>query len=149
MMSARKTGSKRAAKSEAGPGINPESAPEMVYPMAAPRRARVADSELADADPAAYWPGHYGDVAEEHGSGNVRRKNLNIDQGLLDQARRALGVRTETEAVELGLSAAIEAAEFQQAMLAGFDRLMAIGGLKHDPDDALDFSAFGGALPAR
>lgn len=68
-------------------------------------------------------------IVQEHASGAGRRKNMFVPQGLLDRARTALGVKTETEAVTLGLGAAVDLAEFQHAMLAGFDRLMATGGL--------------------
>lgn len=82
-------------------------------------------------------------------AGPIRRKNLNVNQGLLDRAKQLLGVKTETEAVELGLGAVIELAEFQDEMLAGFDRLMATGGLTHDPDEERDFSGFLAPAPAR
>jgi hypothetical protein len=78
----------------------------------------------------------------------VRRKNLNVDQGLLDTARELLGVRTETEAVTLGLGALVDLAEFRAEMLAGFDDLMEVGGLGPVPDEELDLSGFG-ARPDR
>jgi len=148
-MSTRKSGPKSPAESVAKGKSNTPSAAKTTYPAATKRRSRVHDSGLATADSVVHWPSHYGDVAEERGSGVVRRKNLNIDQGLLDQARLALGVRTETEAVELGLGAVLEVVEFQKAMLEGFDRLMASGAFTHDPDEALDFSAFAGPSAAR
>lgn len=101
----------------------------------------VAESD-ATADRAVVLPEHYGEIAAKRGSGVVRRKNLNIDQGLLDQARRVLGVRTETEAVELGLGAVIELVEFHRDMLEGFDRLMESGGFTHDESEERDFSGF-------
>lgn len=88
-------------------------------------------------------------VAAASTAGPVRRKNLNVNQGLLDRAKQLLGVKTETEAVALGLGAVIELAEFQDEMLAGFDRLMATGGLTHDPDEERDFSGFLAPAPAR
>lgn len=83
-------------------------------------------------------------VIASQASGPVRRKNLNINQGLLDKARSVLGVRTETEAVEIGLGAILELAEFQSEMIAGFDRLMNTGGLVHDESEVLDFAGFVG-----
>ncbi len=148
-MAARKLSPKRAAKAAAIGGAVPASTQKSPYPTSAKRPARVADGALASADQVVHLPGHYGEIAEGRGSGEVRRKNLNIDQGLLDQARRVLGVRTETEAVELGLGAVIELVEFHRDMLDGFDRLMASGGFQHDTDEERDFSGFVSASGAR
>lgn len=68
-------------------------------------------------------------IVREHAGGAGKRKNMFVLQGLLDRAREALGVATETEAVALGLGAAVDLVEFQHEMLAGFDRLMKAGGL--------------------
>jgi hypothetical protein len=54
------------------------------------------------------------------------RKNLHIDQRKLDVARKALGVKTETEAVD----AALDAIAFRQEISKGIRRLRAAGGLK-------------------
>ena len=113
----RKLSRKRAALPAAKGNAVAESAQKSRYPATAKRPAK-------------------------RGSGVVRRKNLNIDQGLLDQARRVLGVRTETEAVELGLGAVIELVEFHRDMLDGFDRLMESGGFTHDQSEERDFSGF-------
>ncbi|HEY0972067.1 MAG TPA: hypothetical protein VGE02_13960 [Gemmatimonadales bacterium] len=80
-------------------------------------------------------------------SGEVRRKNLNVDQGLLDKVKSKLGLRTETEAVEMGLGALLEIAEFQEELLAGFDDLMRVGGLGDQVDEELDFSGFRARTP--
>ena len=68
-------------------------------------------------------------IVQDHAGEAGKRKNMFVPQGLLDRARQALGVKTETEAVALGLGAAVDLAEFQHEMLAGFDRLMETGGL--------------------
>ena len=54
------------------------------------------------------------------------RKNLHIDQRKLNIARKALGVKTETEAVD----AALDAIAFRQEISEGIRRLRAAGGLK-------------------
>jgi Arc/MetJ family transcription regulator len=54
------------------------------------------------------------------------RKNLHIDQRKLNVARKALGVKTETEAVD----AALDATAFRQEISEGIRRLRAAGGLK-------------------
>jgi hypothetical protein len=54
------------------------------------------------------------------------RKNLRIDQRKLDVARKALGVKTETEAVD----AALDAIAFRQEISEGIQSLRAAGGLK-------------------
>jgi Arc/MetJ family transcription regulator len=54
------------------------------------------------------------------------RKNLHIDQRKLDVARKALGVKTETEAVD----AALVAIAFRQEISKAIRRLRAAGGLK-------------------
>ena len=54
------------------------------------------------------------------------RKNLHIDQRKLNVARKALGVKTETEAVD----AALDAIAFRQEISEGIKSLRAAGGLK-------------------
>lgn len=87
-------------------------------------------------------------IVREHAGGAGTRKNMFVPQGLLDRARKALGVRTETEAVALGLGAAVDLAEFQQEMLAGFDRLMKTGGLSPVEGEDVVLDGFR-ARPAR
>jgi Arc/MetJ family transcription regulator len=53
------------------------------------------------------------------------RKNLHIDQRKLDAARKALGVKTETEAVD----AALDAIAFRKEISEGVQRLRQAGGL--------------------
>ena len=53
------------------------------------------------------------------------RKNLHIDQRKLDAARKALGVKTETEAVD----AALDAIAFREEITEGVRRVRAAGGL--------------------
>jgi Arc/MetJ family transcription regulator len=54
------------------------------------------------------------------------RKNLRIDQRKLDAAREALGVKTETEAVD----AALDAIALRKELSRGIRRARAAGGLK-------------------
>jgi hypothetical protein len=54
------------------------------------------------------------------------RKNLNIDQRKLSVARKALGLKTETETVD----AALDAIAFRQEISEGIRRLRSAGGLK-------------------
>jgi hypothetical protein len=54
------------------------------------------------------------------------RKNLHIDQRKLNIARKTLGVKTETEAVD----AALDAIAFRQEISEGIQSLRAAGGLK-------------------
>ena len=88
-----------------------------------------------DGEGAAALPGTVTRLVREHAGGAGKRKNMFVPQGLLDRAREALGVRTETEAVALGLGAAIDLAEFQREMLSAFDRLMQTGGLSPVEDE--------------
>lgn len=41
------------------------------------------------------------------------KKTLNIDEGLLKEAREATGARTDTEAIRLGLEALVRQAAYQ------------------------------------
>jgi hypothetical protein len=108
------------------------------------RKTPTSVSRVAEpaTPPAAALPATLSRFAAARASGQVRRKNLNVDQGLLDQARELLGVRTETEAVALGLGAVLDLAEFHAAMLAGFDDLMQVGGLGLVEGEELDLSGF-------
>ena len=54
------------------------------------------------------------------------RKNLHIDQRKLNAARKALGVKTETETVD----AALDAIALRKELSGGMRRLRAAGGLK-------------------
>ena len=58
------------------------------------------------------------------------RKNLHIDQRKLDVARKALGVKTETETVD----AALDAIAFRKEISEGVRRLRAAGGLKESDE---------------
>jgi hypothetical protein len=81
-------------------------------------------------------------VAAQSDSGHVRRKNMNIDQGLLDSVIAASGVATETEAVRLGLAAYVEMAAFERAMLTGFDRWSSRSGFSPANEATIDTAAF-------
>lgn len=52
-----------------------------------------------------------------------RKKTLRIDQGLLDRARQALGVRTETAAVTRALEAVLR----REQQIQGVRALAALG----------------------
>ncbi len=58
---------------------------------------------------------------------NIRRKNLNIDQGKLDRVRQLLGANTETEAVDQALSALL----LQEELIAGVRRVAGSGGVEN------------------
>ena len=55
----------------------------------------------------------------------IRRKNMLIDQRKLDAAKAALGVQTETAAVD----AALDLVVFRAEVFRGLDALAAVGGL--------------------
>jgi len=59
------------------------------------------------------------------GASAVRRKNLNIDQAKLDRAKRALGAKTETEAVDGALSMVL----FREDLIEGVRRIAGTGGV--------------------
>lgn len=59
------------------------------------------------------------------------RKNLHIDQRKLDAARKALGVKTETETVD----AALDAIALRRELSRGIERVRAAGGLKDIYED--------------
>jgi len=56
----------------------------------------------------------------------LRRKNMVIDQSKLDAAKLALGVTTETAAVD----AALDLVTFRSEVFSAIDRLAAEGGLE-------------------
>ncbi|MPY90056.1 MAG: hypothetical protein GEU99_19305 [Luteitalea sp.] len=53
------------------------------------------------------------------------RKNIRVDQRKLDAARRALGVRTETETVD----AALDAVTLRRELMYGVRRIRDAGGI--------------------
>jgi Arc/MetJ family transcription regulator len=55
----------------------------------------------------------------------IRRKNLNIDQAKLDRVKDALGVRTETEAVDQALSMVL----FREELVEGVRLIAGTGGV--------------------
>jgi len=55
--------------------------------------------------------------------GSGRKKTLRLDQGLLDRARQALGVRTETDAVTRALEAVVR----RQQQVEGIRLLASLG----------------------
>jgi len=60
----------------------------------------------------------------------LRRKNMVMDQGKLDAAKAALGVLSETAAVD----AALDLVVFRSEVFRGLDELAAAGGLaKSEP----------------
>ncbi len=59
------------------------------------------------------------------GRGGWARKNMLMDQQKLDRAKAILGAPTETAAVD----AALDLVAFRGEVLAGWDRLIAAGGL--------------------
>ncbi len=58
---------------------------------------------------------------------NIRRKNLNIDQAKLDQARKLLGADTETETVDQALSALL----LREELIAGLREVAGTGGVEN------------------
>lgn len=58
---------------------------------------------------------------------DVRRKNLNIDQGKLDRVRELLGANTETEAVDEALSALL----LREELVAGVRAIAGTGGVEN------------------
>ena len=63
------------------------------------------------------------DVATGTRDRSGRKKTLRIDQGLLDRARQALGVRTETAAVTRALEAVLQ----REQQIQGLNALAALG----------------------
>lgn len=60
-------------------------------------------------------------------TGDVRRKNMNIDQAKLDRVRELLGIDTETEAVDQALSALI----LREELIAGVRSVAGTGGVEN------------------
>lgn len=60
----------------------------------------------------------------------LKRKNIVVDQAKLDAARQALGVTTETAAVD----AALDAVVFRAELFASLDRLAAASVFGQAPD---------------
>lgn len=58
----------------------------------------------------------------------VRRKNFNLPQWKIDRARDALGVGTETEAIERALEMVVEVAAFREATDRGLASMVGRGG---------------------
>jgi hypothetical protein len=81
-------------------------------------------------------------VAAQAASGQVRRKNMNLDQGLLDTVIAASGSTSETEAVRLGLAAYMEISAFEHAMLTGFDRVSSLSGFALASEAPINTAAF-------
>lgn len=57
----------------------------------------------------------------------VRRKNLNIDQAKLDRVKAALGVATETEAVDQALSLVL----LREELIEGIRSIAGTGGVEN------------------
>jgi len=73
----------------------------------------------------------------------IRRKNLNLDQRLIDRARTALGAATETDAITRALTEAVELAGFRRELAEGAAALYGRGGFVHvDDETSLDFRGF-------
>ena len=47
---------------------------------------------------------------------SLRHKHLQLDQGKLDQAKRILGAKTETEALDRALSIVVSESEINKAL---------------------------------
>jgi hypothetical protein len=62
---------------------------------------------------------------------NIRRKNLNIDQGKLDEVKKLLGASTETEAVDQALSLLL----MREKVRAGIRRIAGTGGVRNVFED--------------
>lgn len=58
----------------------------------------------------------------------LRRKNLILDQGKIDRAKRLLGAATETETITRALDAVNDLARFRVAADAALDGLVGKGG---------------------
>ena len=60
----------------------------------------------------------------------LRRKNLILDQGKIDKAKKALGAATETETITRALDAVTELARFRSEVDAGLVELLGRGGVE-------------------
>ena len=58
----------------------------------------------------------------------LKRKNLILDQAKIDRAKKALGVRTETEAINRALDAVNDLAAFRAEVDRGLNGLVGRGG---------------------
>ena len=86
-----------------------------------------------------------------HTAPDIRRKNVNLDQRLIDRARTALGAATETDAITGALTVAVELADFRRELAEGAGALYGRGAFSHaDAEKSLDFRGFqqktGGSL---
>ena len=63
-------------------------------------------------------------------SRRLRRKNLILDQGKIDRARKLLGAATETEAVTRALDAVNDLARFRVETETALDGLVGKGGFQ-------------------
>ena len=105
-------------------------------------RGAAASRALSNAGPLGPLSDQLEVVAAKAASGRVRRKNMNMDQGLLDTVIAASGATSETAAVRLGLAAYVEIAAFERAMLTGFDRWSSQSGFALEGDAPIDTGAF-------
>ena len=63
-------------------------------------------------------------------SRKLRRKNLILDQGKIDRAKKVLGAATETETITRALDAVTDLARFRMEADAALDGLVGKGGLE-------------------
>lgn len=63
-------------------------------------------------------------------SKKLRRKNLILDQGKIDRAKKLLGAATETEAITRALDAVNDVARFRLEVDAALDGLVGKGGFE-------------------
>lgn len=59
---------------------------------------------------------------------DIRRKNLLLDQGKIDRAKRIFKASTETETIHRALDTVVDLEEFQRELDKGFDALIGFGG---------------------
>jgi hypothetical protein len=60
----------------------------------------------------------------------LRRKNLILDQGKIDRAKKVLGAATETEAITRALDAVTDLARFRQEVDTGLAGMIGRGGFE-------------------
>jgi len=63
-------------------------------------------------------------------SKKLRRKNLILDQGKIDRAKKLLGAATETEAITRALDAVNDLARFRVEVDSALDGLVGKGGFE-------------------
>ena len=63
-------------------------------------------------------------------SKKLRRKNLILDQGKIDRAKKVLGAATETEAITRALDAVNDLARFRMNAASALDGLVGKGGFE-------------------